>query len=342
VSAPVSERTRTPARGATARGATRSRSTTIPAQRGGPAAGTRAGERAESSLRGARSQQQAYAGRDDRARRATVGRPVRTAAPARRPQFVLLVMVLLAVGLVATLWLSTAAAAGSYHLQAARGAALALSQQSERLHREVADLESAPELARRAEALGMVPVQDSARLVVAPDGSVTVVGQPRAAIPPPPPPAPPAAPAQPSPPGGQAGAPASPGAGGPASAVDSAPSGDPQEPASPLTGTQGDANAAGTAGETAAAGTQGATAGAGSRGNGAGAGTQGDATTAGAQGGSATAGASGAAGARGQGDAATAGSPGGAAGTRGGVPAAGTTGAGTAQVTGGADGTGNG
>ncbi|NMH82479.1 hypothetical protein HF577_36000, partial [Pseudonocardia xinjiangensis] len=190
MSAPVSERTRT-----AARNAARSRTATIPAQRGGSVAAPRAWEGAPAPQKSARSTEKAYARRDDRVRRSGATRPARTAATPHRAQFVLLVMVLLAVGLVATLWLSTAAAAGSYHLQDARDQALALSQQSERLHREVADLESAPELARRAEALGMVPVQDSARLVVAPDGSVTVVGQPKAATPPARPvaPAPPAA-----------------------------------------------------------------------------------------------------------------------------------------------------
>ena len=111
-------------------------------------------------------------------------------------------MGLLGTGLVATLWLSTAAAADSYRLQDARVAARMLSSQSERLHREVASMESAPELARRAAGIGMVPVQDPARLVVAPDGSVGVVGVPLPAVakaPPVPPaprqPAPAAAPA---------------------------------------------------------------------------------------------------------------------------------------------------
>jgi hypothetical protein len=100
---------------------------------------------------------------------------------------VLLIMVLLAVGLVATLWLSTAAAADSYRLQDATAEARVLSEQAERLKQDVAVLSSAPELARRAGELGMVPVRDPARLVVAPDGTVEVVGEPRAAVPPAPP-----------------------------------------------------------------------------------------------------------------------------------------------------------
>jgi hypothetical protein len=111
----------------------------------------------------------------------TEARPHRTAAPGRA-QFALTVMVLLGVGLVATLWLSTAAAADSYRLQDARAAARELSERSERLHRDVAVLQSAPALAQRAGELGMVPAENPARLVVASDGAVTVVGEPRAAV----------------------------------------------------------------------------------------------------------------------------------------------------------------
>jgi hypothetical protein len=144
--------------------------------------------------------ERAYQRRDDRLRRlgglwASTGLGRAATTPGRTP-FVLLVMVLLAVGLVAILWLSTAAAADSYRLTDARAAARTLQEQSEALRREVATLGSAPEIARRAEELGLVEIRDPARLVVAPDRTVTVVGQPRAATRPAPP-APPAAPAQP-------------------------------------------------------------------------------------------------------------------------------------------------
>src|SRR6185369_14602720 len=97
----------------------------------------------------------------------------------------LTVMVLLGIGLVATLWLSTAAAADSYRLQDARAEARDLSERSARLHRDVAALQSPPALAQRATELGMVPAKDPARLVVAPDGTSTVVGEPTAAVAPP-------------------------------------------------------------------------------------------------------------------------------------------------------------
>ncbi|WP_145982637.1 MULTISPECIES: septum formation initiator [unclassified Pseudonocardia] len=118
-----------------------------------------------------------------------------------RAKFVLVVMVLLAVGLIATLWLSTAAAADSYALQEARQRTGGLTEQSEALRKEVSVLESPASLAQRAAAQGMVPVSDPARLVVAPDGRVDVVGEPQAAVAAAPPPAPdapqPAAPAAP-------------------------------------------------------------------------------------------------------------------------------------------------
>ena len=95
--------------------------------------------------------------------------------------FVLLIMVLLTGGLVATLWLSTAAAADSYRLDEARQVARDLSEQSERLHRDVEAAQSAPALAAAARAQGMVPAGEPAVLVIAPDGSSQVVGDPKPA-----------------------------------------------------------------------------------------------------------------------------------------------------------------
>ena len=148
--------------------------------------------------------QRAYARKAQRQPGAAGGRG---AAPARRAPFVLLVMALLAVGLIASLWLSTAAAADSYRLEQARLQARELSERSEQLRQEVAGLQAAPELARRARELGMVPSGEPARLVMQPDGTVLVVGMPVPATAPAPPPAaqPPAGqPAAGQPPAGQA------------------------------------------------------------------------------------------------------------------------------------------
>lgn len=194
MSAPVTDRPR---------GGTRT--ATIPAQRGRPlrdrtettavrSGAVRTERRTERRTAAAR----AYERRDDRLRRLVGAQLERvTAVPGRTP-FVLLVMGLLAVGLIATLWLSTAAAADSYRLTDARAAARSLQEQSELLHREVATMESAPAVARRAEELGMVHVQDPPRLVVAPNGAVALVGEPSAVTRPAPvvAPAAPAAPAQ--------------------------------------------------------------------------------------------------------------------------------------------------
>jgi hypothetical protein len=114
-------------------------------------------------------------------------------ADAGRTPFVLLVMALLGVALVSTLWLSTAATADSYHLQSARTLARNLAERSEGLSREVATLETAPELARRARELGMVPAGNPALLIVHPDGTVVLIGQSRRATAPALTPAPPAA-----------------------------------------------------------------------------------------------------------------------------------------------------
>ncbi|MGH3788880.1 MAG: FtsB family cell division protein [Pseudonocardiaceae bacterium] len=152
-------------------------STAVP-MRGSTAAPTRsrnAGTRPVRSPAVAR----AYARRAQRtgARHSGPGSP--HGPDAGRAPFVVLVMTLLAVALVATLWLSTAAAADSYQLQDARTDARNLTERSEGLSREVASLETAPELARRARQLGMVPAGDPARLVVRPDGAVVVIGEAR-------------------------------------------------------------------------------------------------------------------------------------------------------------------
>ncbi|MFC4833340.1 hypothetical protein ACFPEL_13085, partial [Actinomycetospora chibensis] len=144
------------------------------------------------------------ASRDTGTRRPTVPTRAATASPTRTADtrasgiapFVLLIMVLLTGGLVATLWLSTAAAADSYRLDEARQVARDLSEQSERLHRDVEAAQSAPALAAAARAQGMVPAGEPAVLVIAPDGSSQVVGDPKPAqaVAPPPPVAVPATP----------------------------------------------------------------------------------------------------------------------------------------------------
>ena len=134
--------------------------------------------------------ERAYARRAQRTgiRHSGIGNGGPDNADSARTPFVILVMVLLGAGLVGTLWLSTAATADSYHLQSARKEARNLTERSESLARQVATLETAPELARRARALGMAPAGDAARLVVRSDGSVVLVGEPRRVTAPAPPP----------------------------------------------------------------------------------------------------------------------------------------------------------
>jgi hypothetical protein len=162
---------------------------TAPARTGTPRHGKAAAprHRRETATPGGRSPAvaRAYARRAQR----TGGRHGgRDSVGTRTTPFVVLLMVLLAMVLVATLWLSTAATADSYHLQGARKVARNLTERSESLGREVATLETAPEVARRARELGMVPAGDPARLVVHQDGTVTLIGRPHRAIAPAPPP----------------------------------------------------------------------------------------------------------------------------------------------------------
>ncbi len=95
-----------------------------------------------------------------------------------RASFAVLIIVVLTVGVAATLWLSTQAIADSYRLEQAKQEADRLAEYAAELQREVTAMESAASLAERAKAMGMVPAGDPARLVVKPDGTVVVVGEP--------------------------------------------------------------------------------------------------------------------------------------------------------------------
>jgi hypothetical protein len=174
-----------------------------------------AGRPTSTTKAGARSRAEVAARGRTRAERAAdraAGRAAATDASGGTAPFVLLIMVLLTSGLVTTLWLSTAAAADSYRLDAARQATRDRTEEVERLHRDVAAMQSAPALAAAAQRIGMVPAGAPAVILVHPDGTSQVVGTPakaRAAAPPPPPavPANPATPASPAAPGAQGTAP---------------------------------------------------------------------------------------------------------------------------------------
>lgn len=129
--------------------------------------------------------ERAYARRAERVQRLRVDLP----APAKRgsgvlssrASFVVLVMALLVTGVVATLWLSSQATAGSYQLERTKLEVGNLNDQVEQLQQDVARQESAPSLAAMAQQLGMVPAGVPARLVPGPDGEVTVIGERSAA-----------------------------------------------------------------------------------------------------------------------------------------------------------------
>lgn len=124
--------------------------------------------------------QRAYARRAQREGRA----PERAAtadSTAGRASFVVLIIGLLVVGVATTLWLSTQAIADSYRLDDAKQTANDLSERAAALQREVTKMDSPSAIAARAKELGMVLPDDPARLVVQPDGTITVVGEPKAA-----------------------------------------------------------------------------------------------------------------------------------------------------------------
>ncbi|MEV6280554.1 hypothetical protein [Nocardia sp. NPDC051832] len=97
---------------------------------------------------------------------------------ATRIPFVAAIIALLGCGLALTLLLTTRAAEDSYQLSDARSLNRKLSEERAGLLREVEAAESAPELAARARELGMIPAKDPARLIIAPDGTVSVIGDP--------------------------------------------------------------------------------------------------------------------------------------------------------------------
>jgi len=148
--------------------------------------------------------QRAYARRAHREGR-RIERPVEADLDrgAGRASFVALIIAVLTVGIVATLWLSTQAIADSYRLEQTKQDADRLAERAAQLQQEVTEQESAASLAERAQAMGMVPAGDPARLVVRPDGTVVVVGDPTPAQAPPPATQPQSGTGQEAPAGGQ-------------------------------------------------------------------------------------------------------------------------------------------
>lgn len=130
--------------------------------------------------------QRAYARRAQREGRAPERAATSADSTAGRASFVVLIIGLLVVGVATTLWLSTQAIADSYKLDEAKQTANDLSERAAALQREVTKMDSPSAIAARAKELGMVLPDDPARLVVQPDGTITVVGEPKKAEGPPP------------------------------------------------------------------------------------------------------------------------------------------------------------
>ena len=114
--------------------------------------------------------------------RLTIVPPLRTGAP--RAPFVLLLATLLVGGLAGLLFLHTALAEDSFHLQDLRNRSAALAAREQALEQQVAAEASPKRLAARAEALGMVRSLNPAFIRLS-DGKV--LGKPRPGVAPPPP-----------------------------------------------------------------------------------------------------------------------------------------------------------
>ncbi len=104
--------------------------------------------------------------------------PKRATEFAARIPFVATIIGLLSMGLALTLLLTTRSAEESYEISAAREQNQRLMEERATLQRDVQSADSAPDLAAKARELGMIPAKDPARLLVAPDGAVIVVGTP--------------------------------------------------------------------------------------------------------------------------------------------------------------------
>jgi hypothetical protein len=165
---------------------TRTRTAVPPRERGTgkPAAQP---ERTAATRSRSAAAERAYERRAQRTQRGTESpapRVERRTGSASRVSFVLLVMGLLVVGVVATLWFATQSTADAYRLEQAKKNTGQLSGQVAKLQQQVAQEDSPPSLAQKAQQLGMVPAGDPAHLVVGPNGAVTMVGTPSAAQPP--------------------------------------------------------------------------------------------------------------------------------------------------------------
>ncbi|MDL9937399.1 hypothetical protein QSJ18_11645 [Gordonia sp. ABSL1-1] len=92
--------------------------------------------------------------------------------------FVVPVIALLVLGLGLSLWLSTKSTQDSYQLSAERRTNQALDDHLDSLRRAYESANSAPELARKAADLGMVPAPNAARMIVDPNRKPRIAGKP--------------------------------------------------------------------------------------------------------------------------------------------------------------------
>ncbi|MEO9327592.1 hypothetical protein [Gordonia aurantiaca] len=157
-------------------------------RRAGDAENTRRSRRARIESERATRSKAAQRALDRRRRRMATGTPaprgglsISSVSFRERLQhtpFVVPVLALLIVGLGLSLWLSTKAAQDSYRLGVERAENQALVDQRDALKRDYESGNSAPELAREATRLGMIPAQNPARMIVEDPRRPKIVGKP--------------------------------------------------------------------------------------------------------------------------------------------------------------------
>ncbi|MGH3519423.1 MAG: hypothetical protein ACRDQ7_18795 [Haloechinothrix sp.] len=171
-------------RSATQRQSTRSRPVrSATTERAAPEGGRRSAAEKAYARRAHRTETVLRGAGDRTATAQEFGRLLKIRLPTTRAGFVVLMMGLLTAGVALTLWLSTQAIADSYRLDSVRGETAALAERAERLQQEVTRRQSASSLAGRARALGMVPSEDPARILVSANGKPKLFGEPKKAQP---------------------------------------------------------------------------------------------------------------------------------------------------------------
>ena len=141
-----------------------------------PRADTR--EKKRANRRGRRLEEPStYRGRRRPGGTSTTTGTLSAAELTRRVPFLVIVLVLIGIGVGATLWFSAQSTRETYALRTAQEHNVMLKEQKEELVASIERSRSAEELARRAEQLGLMSVSSAPILVRGSDGEVEIIGE---------------------------------------------------------------------------------------------------------------------------------------------------------------------